>query len=118
MQSAVGPAGEAKEEGELSEAEAEAETEAERQASDEAQISLSYHTGRLIPRGILWHKQLTLPGSIGRHPAPCEFKHASGKHQTKVMGAAVLSEHIPGLTTCAGMQTDTTARIARHTSPL
>ena len=56
MQSAVWFAGEAKEEGELSEAEAEARTEAQRQASDEPQISLSYHTGRLIPRGILWHQ--------------------------------------------------------------
>ncbi len=56
MLSVIGPAGEAKEEGELSEAEAEAQTEAQRQASDEPQISLSYHTGRLIPRGILWHR--------------------------------------------------------------
>ena len=72
MQSVVRPAGDAKEEGELSEAEAEAETEAQSQASDDPQISLSYHTGRLIPRGILWHTQMTLPGSIGLHPAPCE----------------------------------------------
>ena len=69
MQSVVWPAGEAKEEGELSEAEVDAKAEAQSQASDEPQISLSYHTGRLIPRGILWHRLMTLPGSIGLHPA-------------------------------------------------
>ena len=53
MLSVVWPAGEAKEEGELSEAEAEAE--AQGQASDEPPISLSFHTGRLLPRSISWH---------------------------------------------------------------
>ena len=54
VQTGVWPAGEFKEEGELSEAEAEAE--AQGQASDEPQISLSYHTGTLSPRSILWHR--------------------------------------------------------------
>ena len=58
MQGVVWPAGETKEEGELSEAETEAKAEAEAQgqASDEPQISLSYHTGTLSPRSILWQQ--------------------------------------------------------------
>ena len=47
-----------------------------------------------------------------------QSQHTSGKDQRKVIVAAVLSKHFPGLTTCAGMQTDMTARIARRISPL
>ena len=51
MLSIAWPAGETKEERELSEAEAEAQA----QASDEPPISLSFHTGMIFPKSILWH---------------------------------------------------------------
>ena len=77
MLAIVWPAGETKEEGELSEAEAEAE--AEGQASDEPPISLSFHTGRLFPRSIAWHREMTVLGIIGLYPV----SHTVSMHLAK-----------------------------------